>query len=109
MIAAWGALAGAIVAEVAGTLALRQVARTPAWWSWLIVIAGYTTAFALLMLALRRLPVSSTYATWGAVGTTATALGGVALFGEQLTAPAVLGIALIVVGVLLVSLGGAHG
>ncbi len=109
MTGAWAALAGAIASEVSGTLALRQLARSPTGWTWVIVIVGYLSAFVLLSLALRRLPVGVTYATWSAVGSAVVALGGVVLFRERLTITAILGLADIIIGVVILNLSTTHG
>jgi quaternary ammonium compound-resistance protein SugE len=73
---------------------------------------GYTrpgwTALSLVLLAafvwllgrvLTVLPVGSAYAVWTGIGAAGTVLLGVALFGETLSAPRVIGVALVVAGI----------
>ena len=68
-------------------------------------------SFAMLALALRELSVATAYAIWSAVGTAVVAVLGAVFFSERLTAVAVLGIALIMLGVVLVTVSGSatHG
>jgi small multidrug resistance pump len=61
--------------------------------------------------ALRTINVGVSYAIWSAVGTAAVAGLGVVFFDERLNALAVVGIALIVLGVVLLTASGSttHG
>lgn len=105
----WIALAGAITFEVSATLALRQLA---AGWSpvaALMAIAGYVSAFALLLLALRQLNVGAAYAIWSGLGTVGISVAGILLFGEHVSLPSAAGIGLIVAGVVVLQIAGpAH-
>lgn len=102
---AWLLLAVAVVAEVAGTLSLRLAATgRPAWYG--AVAVGYLIAFTGLASALAHgMPLGVAYGIWAAAGVALTAIGSRVLFGEPLTRVMVLGIALIMIGVLLVELG----
>ncbi|HET6875985.1 MAG TPA: multidrug efflux SMR transporter [Jatrophihabitans sp.] len=103
---AWALLAAAIVAELFGTLGLRQIAASPTWWGITLIAVAYAVSFACMAISLRQLNVGVVYAIWSAVGTAAVTLAGVALFGERLNWHAVGGMALIVLGVIvLVSSG----
>ncbi|MBG0831922.1 multidrug efflux SMR transporter [Planomonospora sp. ID67723] len=107
---AWFMLAGAIVAEILATTALKlSDGFSHKGWS-LLVVAGYGTAFYLLSQALRlQMEVGTAYAVWSGVGTAAIAAIGVLFLGESLTAAKIAGIALIIAGVLVLNLaGGAH-
>jgi small multidrug resistance pump len=104
----WLLLSGAIVSEVAGTLALRQSAglRRRAWIA--PVVAAYVLSFVLLWLTLDAgLAVGVAYGVWAATGVALTALAGRVLFRDPLTPTMALGIAAIAAGVLLIELG-AH-
>ena len=103
---AWVYLAVAIAAELVGTLGLRSVAGSLTWWSVALIVVAYSASFTAMALALRQLNVGVVYAIWSAVGTAAVAGAGIVLFGERLSWPAVAGMALIVLGVVvLVSSG----
>jgi small multidrug resistance pump len=104
---AWLFLAAAIAFEIAGTLGLRAVAQGAQWWAILLITCSYLVSFAAMTVSLRQLNVGVVYAIWSAVGTAAVAAAGVALFGERLTWIAVLGMALIVLGVVVLVGSGA--
>jgi small multidrug resistance pump len=96
-------LAGAIITEVLGTLALKAsegfTRVTPS----IIVLVGYTTAFLLLSQLLKLgMPVGTAYAIWASVGVASIAIAGHVLFAEALGAQALIGIGLIITGVVLV-------
>lgn len=105
---AWLLLAGAIAAEVTGTMSLRAVVDDPAWLP--VVVVSYLVAFFLLGLALKEaLPIGVAYGIWGAAGVALTAVLAAVLFGELLSPAAIGGIILIVIGVLLVESGSHTG
>lgn len=100
----WLLLAGAIIAEVVGTLSLRGTVDHPAWIT--LVVVGYVGAFGLLGLTLRAgVPVGVAYGIWGASGVALVALFGAVLFGEALTLLQIVGIGVIILGVVVVELG----
>ncbi|WP_300401870.1 multidrug efflux SMR transporter [uncultured Nocardioides sp.] len=102
---AWLLLAGAIVCEVGGTLSLRVAATGRRGW-YLLVFTAYVAAFSLLGLALAGgLGLGVAYGVWAATGVALTAVGSRLLFDEPLTPLMGAGLALIIVGVLLVELG----
>lgn len=105
---AWAWLVVAVAAEVAGTLSLRMAVHSgPRWYA--VVVAGYVTAFVGLSTSLAHgMPLGVAYGTWAAAGVALTAIGSRVLFGEALTRRMTVGIALIMVGVLLLELGGGH-
>ncbi len=96
-------LLGAIAAEVVATSALKVLSRAR-WWPWVLVVGGYGLSFYLLTLVLQTLPLGVAYAIWSGVGTLFITLVGVWLYHDRLDGPAWVGIALIVVGVVLVHL-----
>ena len=101
----WGLLAIAIVTEVGATISLKLATDGKHVW-YVAVVAGYLTAFSLLAVALTLgLPIGVAYGIWAATGVALTAILGRVLFREPLTALMLGGIALIIVGVLLVELG----
>ncbi|MET7367124.1 multidrug efflux SMR transporter [Streptomyces sp. NPDC005566] len=104
----YGLLAVAIAAEVAGTTAMKYSEGFTRLWPSLITVVGYVLAFALLAQTLKTLSVGTAYAIWAGAGTAAVAAIGILWMGES-TAPAKLaGIALIIAGVVVLNLGGAH-
>ena len=106
---AWLFLGLAIVAELGGTLFLRQAAQSPAWWGFVLIAGAYSASFAFMLVALRAINVGVVYAIWSAVGTAAVAAAGALFFGERLGWQAVAGMAIIVLGVVvLVTSGTVH-
>lgn len=93
----------AIVCEVAGTAALKASAEFTKPIPSLIVVAGYGIAFICLSLTLRTIPVGIAYAIWAGCGIVLVALASYALFDQKLDVPAMIGIALIAVGVVVVN------
>lgn len=97
-------LALAIVAEVMGTTALKASDGFTRIGPTLVVLVGYGAAFFLLSLTLRSLSLGFTYAVWSGLGIVLAALAGVAMYGERLDMPAVIGVALIIAGVVILNL-----
>ena len=101
-------LVGAILTEVTATIALRESDGFSRLGPSLIVVVGYGVSFFLLALVLRELEVSLVYAVWSGAGTALIAVVGILAFGETATALKVGSIALIILGVVGLNLGGAH-
>ncbi|WP_432053950.1 DMT family transporter [Streptomyces sp. bgisy022] len=101
-------LAGAIVAEVGATTAMKYSDGFSRLWPSLLTLIGYVISFSLLAQTLRTLSIGTAYAIWSGVGTAAIATIGVAFMGEGLTAVKAVGIGLIIVGVVVLNMGGAH-
>ena len=108
MVGAWVLLMGAIGVEVASTAALPRTHgfREPLWTGF--VLGGYATSIWLLALVIRHIPVSITYAVWSGLGTAGIALVGVLLLGERFDVVKGLALLMIIAGVLVLNLHGAH-
>jgi len=100
----------AIVAEVAGTTALKLSDGMSKWAPSLVVVMGYGLSFWLLAITLRTLSIGFVYAVWTGIGVAAIAMIGVFWFNEPLNWGGMAGIGLIIAGVavLQVSGSGAH-
>ena len=96
-----------IVMEVMGTSALRASEGFTRLVPSLMVVGGYATAFFLVGQVLKSLPLGLTYAIWSGVGTALTALIGWLYFRDTLNGMAVGGIALIILGVVVLNASGA--
>jgi small multidrug resistance pump len=101
-------LAGAIAAEVAGTTAMKYSEGFTRLWPSVLTVIGYVVAFALLAQTLKTLSVGTAYAIWAGVGTAVIAAIGALFLGEGLTFTKAAGIALIIAGVVVLNLSGAH-
>jgi small multidrug resistance pump len=96
-------LAVAIISEVIGTSALKASAGFSRPLPILIVVLGYGMAFYFLSLTLRTVPVGIAYAIWSGVGIVLITLIGMLWFRQSLDLPALLGMALIILGVVVIN------
>jgi small multidrug resistance pump len=94
----------AILAEVAATSALKASENFTRLLPSIIVVTGYGVAFSCLSFTLKTLPLGVAYAIWSGVGTALVAMVGWLFYKQQLDLPAVLGIALIMAGTLVLNL-----
>ncbi len=108
MVVAWMLLMGAIAVEVLATAALPQTQqfRDPGWTA--AVIAGYAVSIWLLTVVIREIPVSVAYAVWSGLGTAGIAVVGVVFLDERLDLVKVAALLMIIGGVLVLNLHGAH-
>jgi small multidrug resistance pump len=108
MLAAWALLLSAITVEVGATAALPRTHgfRDPLWT--VLVHGGYALSISLLALVIRNIPDSVTYAAWSGLGTAGIALVGVLALGEQWSPLKRIALLMIIGGVLILNLNGAH-
>lgn len=101
-------LAGAILAEVLGTTAMKYSDVFSKLWPSLGTVAGYVIAFALLAQTLKTMSVGTAYAIWAGVGTAVIAVIGMVFIGEAVTFAKITGVLLVIAGVVVLNLGGLH-
>jgi small multidrug resistance pump len=94
----------AVAAEVVATTALKASENFTRPIPSLLVVAGYGVAFFCLSLTLRTLPLGVAYAVWSGAGTALVAAVGWLFYKQQLDLPAIVGIALIIAGCLILNL-----
>ncbi|WP_209596305.1 SMR family transporter [Ruegeria sp. HKCCSP351] len=94
----------AVLAETIGTTALQASQQFTRFWPSVIVIVGYAFAFYLLAMTLKVMPVGIVYAIWSGLGIFLIALIGFIVFGQRLDWPAILGLAMILAGILIIHL-----
>lgn len=97
-------LTAAIISEVIGTSALKASNEFTRLVPSLVTVAAFVSAFWFLSLSLRTIPVGIAYAIWSGVGIVLISVIARVLFGQKLDAPAMIGMALIVAGVLVINL-----
>ena len=97
-------LAIAIVAEVIATSALRAAEGFTRLGPSLLVVVGYAIAFVFLSLTLKSIPIGIAYAIWSGLGIVLISLVAYLVYGQTLDLPALIGMALIVAGVLVLNL-----
>ncbi len=100
----WLYLGIAIVSEVIATSALKSsegfTRLTPS----IVVVGGYVLAYYCLSLTLRSIAVGIVYAIWSGVGIVLISVVGWLVFGQTLSTTAILGMALITAGVMVLNL-----
>ncbi|TDP73296.1 quaternary ammonium compound efflux SMR transporter SugE [Roseateles toxinivorans] len=64
-----------------------------------LTIAAMLASIGLLGLAMKTLPVGTAYAVWTGIGTVGTVILGVILLGDPLSAPRIVCLSLIVLGI----------
>ncbi|MGI4737616.1 MAG: DMT family transporter [Janthinobacterium lividum] len=94
----------AIISEVIGTTALTASNQFTKLIPSLITVVGYGLAFYFFSFSLKAIPVGVAYAIWGGVGIVLVTLIGFFYLKQRLDLPALAGIALIVIGVLVMQL-----
>lgn len=97
-------LAIAIIAEVLATSALKSAEGFTKLWPSLIVVFGYAVAFYFLSLVIKTIPIGLTYAIWSGVGIVLVSLIAWFWFKQHLDLPALIGMGLIVLGVVVIQL-----
>lgn len=100
----WHYLAIAIVSEVVATSALKAADGFTRWSPSLLVVVGYASAFYFLSLTLRTIPLGVAYAIWSGVGVVLVSIIGWVIYHQSLDTASIVGIALIVVGVVVLNI-----
>ena len=97
-------LAIAILAEVLATTALKQAEgfSRPLWSA--LTVTGYAVAFYCLSLSLKSIPTGIAYAIWSGAGIILISLFAWLSHGQRLDAPAMIGMAFIIAGVVVMNL-----
>lgn len=94
----------AIVAETIGTTALQASEQFSRLWPSILVVVAYGISFFMMALALKFMPVGIVYAIWSGLGIVLIAIIGFLMFGQRLDLPALLGLSLIILGILIIHL-----
>lgn len=105
----WLILGAAIVAETIATSAMKASDGFTKIIPSVIVVLGYGVAFYFLSMTLRTIPVGIAYAIWSGVGIVLITLVGWLLYGQKLDAPALIGMTLIVIGVVVMNVFSKSG
>jgi quaternary ammonium compound-resistance protein SugE len=96
---AWGILVLAGLFEVGWAIGLKYTAGFTRLWPTLGTIAAMMISVGLLGVAMKSLPVGTSYAVWVGVGAVGTAALGIVLLGESANAGRLLSLGLIVAGI----------
>lgn len=97
-------LALAIVSEVTGSTFLVKSEGFTQLVPSILVVVFYVISFYLLSQVIKTIPLGVAYAIWGGVGIVLTALIGFLIFRQSLDLAALIGIALIIGGVIVMNI-----
>lgn len=101
-------LALAIIGELIGTSLLKASEGFSKLYPTIGVIIAFIGAFFFLSIAM--IPLNTAYALWSGVGMVATTIISVLIWNEKINVASVVGIALILIGVVILNLfGPGHG
>ena len=95
----WIILVVAGLFEVGWAIGLKYTEGFTRLWPSVWTVAAMIVSLGLLGLAMKSLPVGTSYAVWVGVGTLGTAVLGIVLLGEPVTAGRLVSLALIVGGI----------
>lgn len=96
---AWWLLLVAGLLEVGWAIGLKYTEGFSKLWPSVLTLAAMAASVVLLGIAMKSLPVGTSYAVWVGVGAVGTALLGIVLFGESANAGRLVSLGLIVAGI----------
>jgi small multidrug resistance pump len=102
--ASWILLGMAVMFEITGAIGLRFSQGFTLLAPTAFALGAFAIALYLVSHVMKELPISIAYPIWAGGGTAGVALIGILALGEALTALKALGIALVMVGVVLVNI-----
>jgi small multidrug resistance pump len=94
----------AICLEVIGTSSLTRSDNFTKLWPSIFTVIAFTGCFYFFSHAIKEIPLGVAYAIWAGLGIVLTALVSVFIFKQKLDLPAMIGIAIIIIGVLVINL-----
>jgi small multidrug resistance pump len=106
LFAAWLLLAISVASEVVGNVALRYANGFNRPIAAAVAVTFFLLSIWLMSVTMRKIELGVTYAVWAASSTAITAWVGIGFYNESLTTSKVAGVALVVVGVIVLSSGG---
>ena len=96
---AWTVLIVAGLFEVGWAIGLKYTDGFTRPWPTIGTVAAMLISLALLGVAMKSLPVGTSYAVWVGIGAVGTAILGIVLLGESANAGRLVSLALIVAGI----------
>ena len=97
---AWAILIVAGLFEIAWAIGLKYTEGFTRPWPSVFTGTSMVVSVVLLGIAMKSLPVGTSYAVWVGVGAVGTAILGIVLFGESANAGRLLSLGLIVAGII---------
>jgi small multidrug resistance pump len=102
----WLYLVAAVVVETIGTACMKLSEGFHKLVPSVLLFIFYALSFGLITLAVKRIEVSVAYAIWSGAGTALIAVVGILWFQESVTLLKVVSLAMIVLGVVGLNIGG---
>lgn len=93
----------AIIFEIIATSALKKSEQFTQLLPSIITVVGYFAAFYFLSFAIKTIPVGFAYAIWSGVGIVLITIIGAIFFKEIPDLPAIIGLSLIIIGVVVIN------
>lgn len=93
----------AVLFEVFGSSCLQASQQLSRFWPSVGIVVGFGGAFWFFMQVLKTLPLGITYALWSGLGITLISVTGWIVFGQKLDLAALIGIALIIAGIVVIN------
>lgn len=103
-IMSWVYLCFAGLLEIVWAFAMKESEGLTRWIPTLIMIAAMAGSFGLLALAMRTLPLGTTYMIWTGIGAVGAFVAGVLFLGEAATAQRMIAALLIMAGMATMAL-----
>ena len=97
-------LAVAIIFEVIGSSFIKASDGFTKLLPTIFTVIAFVICFYSLSVALKSIPLSIAYASWAGIGIVLTALVSVFIFKQSIDWPAIAGIILIIIGVVIINL-----
>jgi quaternary ammonium compound-resistance protein SugE len=96
---AWILLIVAGLCEIVWAIGLKYAEGFTRFWPSVLTVVAMLVSIVLLGIAMKSLPVGTSYAVWVGVGAVGTAILGIVLLGESASAGRLASLALIVAGI----------
>ncbi|MDC9592990.1 multidrug/spermidine efflux SMR transporter subunit MdtJ [Xenorhabdus sp. IM139775] len=101
----WMFLALAIMAEVVGTLSMKQASVSGDLTGMIVMYTMITTSYVLLAIAVKKVALGVAYALWEGIGILFITTFSVMWFNESLSLMKIGGLALLIAGIALIKIG----
>ncbi len=98
----------AISAEVAGTSTMNLLGPEGSIWGYLLMYLLIGVSYFFLSLAAKKIAIGVAYAVWEGLGIALITLVSMLLFDSRLNPQELAGLALAILGIVLVTLGESH-
>lgn len=97
---AWLLIVLAGVLETAWAIGLKYTEGFTKFWPSVLTILGIVVSMWMLSLAARTLPIGTAYAVWVGIGAGGTAILGMLLLGEPVSASRIIFLALLLIAII---------